>query len=462
MKKDLGIFSVFCVALGAIVGWGCFVLPGTDFLPSAGPAGSAIALFAGSFIMIIISSSYGYLIDRYPGSGGEFTYVLEIFGKKQAFICAWALIFAYGLLIPINGTAIGLLSRFFFPGLIQRGYLYTIAGWDVYLGEVIIAMLSIILLATLNILGVKFAAWIQTAISLILVAAVFITTIIIISSGVDFSNLSPAFPLENNSYSYGGILSVLAIAPWAYLGFDCVPQMSDEYKFPHRITKHILFASLTVSALLYVLVVLITAVACPWQELLSRNYYWPTGVAIYTCSGAFGTICIGIAMLCGIISTMNAFFLSCSRLVQSVAEQSALPEAFARIHPKYKTPARAIIVITAVSLIAPWFGRQVLSWIVDMTALGTSVVFLYTTLAAASAAAESKNRKQRTISLLGAAFSLFFIATLLLPISPSHLHTPSLIALAVWVILGALYWVKKKSSYLAADLKPTDFADTNL
>ena len=139
-KKDLRKIDIWSLALGAIIGWGCFILPGTDFLPKAGPLGAILGLLLGAVIISIISFSYGYMIQKFPLSGGEFVYADSVFGKKHAFICGWSLVLAYWSLIPLNSTAVAMVSRYILPGSpFQFGYLYTIAHWDVYLGEILLA-----------------------------------------------------------------------------------------------------------------------------------------------------------------------------------------------------------------------------------------------------------------------------------------------------------------------------------
>ena len=72
LRKVMSPVDVWGLALGAIIGWGCFVLPGTTFLPKAGPAGTAVGMLIGALLIIVIAISYGYLIKNYPLSGGEF------------------------------------------------------------------------------------------------------------------------------------------------------------------------------------------------------------------------------------------------------------------------------------------------------------------------------------------------------------------------------------------------------
>ena len=112
MKKQMRPIDVLAVALGSIIGWGCFVMPGNSFLPAAGPIGTFIGLFLAAVMAWIIAQSYSFLIRKYPVEGGEFEYVTQAFGKKHAFICGWFLVLAYISFIPLNGTAIGLITRY--------------------------------------------------------------------------------------------------------------------------------------------------------------------------------------------------------------------------------------------------------------------------------------------------------------------------------------------------------------
>ena len=106
MKKQMRKIDVLAVAVGSIIGWGCFVMPGNSFLPSAGPIGTVIGLFLAAVMAWVIAQSYGYLIRKYPVEGGEFEYTTQEFGNRHAFICGWLLILEYITFIQINSTAI--------------------------------------------------------------------------------------------------------------------------------------------------------------------------------------------------------------------------------------------------------------------------------------------------------------------------------------------------------------------
>ena len=134
-------------------------MPGDTLLPDAGPIGASLGLVIGAAMIVIISFSYSYLISKYPVAGGEFVYADTVFGKTHAFICGWFLALAYWALIPMNGTAVGLVARYIFPGPLQAWPLYEIAGWTVYGGELLVAILAIVLVGLINMRGVEAASW---------------------------------------------------------------------------------------------------------------------------------------------------------------------------------------------------------------------------------------------------------------------------------------------------------------
>ena len=436
--------DVWGLALGAIIGWGCFVLPGTAFLPKAGPAGTAAGMLIGALMIIVIAVSYGFLINNFPLSGGEFIYTKNAIGKRNAFVCGWAMILAYWSLIPLNATALALISRYLFPGIIQQGLLYQIAGWDVYAGEVVLASAAIVIMALINIRGIKQAAWMQTAIALTLVGCILIVSFLVFSMS-DWSNLTPGFP--DGRRWWKGVFSIVAMAPWAFIGFDCIPQSAEEYNFSHKKSTFIMISAILVAAILYIAVCAVTAVGVePWQELLAGKNSWPTGYVVRNTIGLAGIIVLGIAMFCAVVSGMNAFYISTSRLMYAMAKDGSLPKWFERVSPRYGTPTHAILFTMAMSLFAPWFGREILLWIVDMTSVGAAIVFAYTTASAAIIGKRQGRVKYMTFGIIGCIFSIFFLSLLIIPGMPGYLSFQSRVVLLVWIAIGfAFYFVIRKS-----------------
>lgn len=445
-KKAMRPIDVWGLALGAIIGWGCFVLPGSAFLPKAGPLGTALGMLIGALLIIVIALSYGYLIRNFPLSGGEFIYTKEAIGKRNAFVCGWGMILAYWSLIPLNATALALISRYLFPGIIQQGYLYQIAGWDVYAGEVVLASAFIIIMAVINIRGIKQAAWLQTAIALTLVGCICIVSFLVMGIS-DWSNLAPGFP-EGRGW-WKGVFSIVAMAPWAFIGFDCIPQSAEEYNFSHKKSTRIMITAILMAAVLYIAICTVTAMGLkPWEELLADRQNWPTGFVIRQTLGLIGLIVLGIAMFCAVVSGMNAFYISTSRLMYAMAQEGSLPKWFGHLSPKYGTPKNAILFTMAASLFAPWFGREILIWIVDMTSVGAAIVFAYTTASTAIIAKRQHCPAQMWTGIIGCIFSLFFLSLLIVPGMPGYLSFQSRVVLLVWIAIGVLFYLNIRKDYV--------------
>ena len=447
-EKGLSPLGVWGLALGAMIGWGCFVMPGNTLLPKAGPLGASIGLILGALMIIIISFSYSYLISKYPVAGGEFVYADTAFGKTHAFLCGWFIAIAYWSLIPMNATAVGLVARYIFPGPLQTFPLYDIAGWTVYGGELIVDILAIIIIGIVNMRGVEAAGWFQTAVALGLVGCILVIGAVILAGGVDWSNLQPYFAPEKTTLA--SIFTITALAPWAFVGFDCIPQASEEYAFSNKKTKTLLVSSISVAALMYMIMNIATAVVAPWQQYIVDNKAWPTGAAVESLVGTFGLILLAIAMLCGIVSGLNAFYLAGSRLLYSMSIAEAIPSFFGKLDPKHHVPRNAIIFMMALAIVAPFFGREVLGWLVDMTAVGADMGFTYTTAAAFVMAKRAGDKKQMVVSAFGCGFAIFFICLLVLPFAPGFLSPQAWALLFVWLGMGAIFFAIKHKTYYAS------------
>ena len=448
LEKNMSSLGVWALALGAMIGWGCFVMPGDTLLPDAGPIGASIGLALGAAMIILISFSYSYLISKYPVAGGEFVYANTVFGKTHAFVCGWFLMLAYWALIPMNGTAVGLVVRYIFPGPLQSMPLYEIAGWTVYGGELIVDIAAIVIIGFINMRGGEAASWFGTAVALGLCGSMLVIASAILMGGVDWSNLQPLFSPEKSAVA--SILSVAALAPWAYVGFGCIPQTAEEMSFSNKKTAALLVSSISIAGLMYIVMNIATAVVQPWQQFIVDNSNWATGAAVEALIGNIGLLFLAIAMICGIVSGLNAFYLSGSRLLYSMAIADALPDGFKKLDSKYHVPRLGIMFMMILAVIAPFFGRQVLSWLVDMTAIGADLAFLYATAAALVIAVRERNKKQILISGAGTLFSVAFILLLLIPGSPGFLSPQAWAFLVVWVVIGGIFFAMKRKDYYAS------------
>ena len=474
LRKQLSPFNVWAIAFGCIIGWGSFINPGKKFLPTSGVAGTAIAMAMGALIMIIIAFSYAYMVPKYPKAGGEFTFTRECFSRPAAFMCGWFLIAAYLSNVPMNSTAIGLIVDGVFGPVLKFGFHYTVAGFDVYLGEILLAVAILVLFGIFNIRGVKVAGVVQTILAAGLVVSVLTLTIsALVSSKATLGNMAPIWGFDKaaaakdalqgaytsvDAYAHEGtqaiftsVLATLAIAPWAFVGFDTIPQAAEEFKFSYKKVSGIMILAILFGCFVYISNNTITAAALTnWPDLIvnSEGTPWLLLTAAEMLLGKFGKVLVGVAVSCAVLSGIMGFYMASSRLMYSMAGDGFLPKVFAEIDPKFGTPRKAMIFCMLISLSGPILGREALGWFLDMSAIGASIGFGFTCLCTLITMKRTNEKTAflKCMSILGAVFSLIFIILQLIPIpglKGVHIGKESYIMLVIWVALGLGFYLSK-------------------
>lgn len=455
-KRDLSPMSVWALAFGCIIGWGAFMMPGTTFLPTAGTLGTTIAMIIGALIMVVIAFSYSYMVAIHPKAGGELNYARECFGDNHAYFCGWFLALAYLANVPMNCTALGLMTRKLFFGVFQFGRLYQVAGYDIWLGEVLLSLSVLGFISWLSIRGIRKSGVVQTIMAISLGTAFLIITISALFSPIThWSNLAPFWgPSADvgsicSKSAMNGILAIVAVAPWAYVGFETIPQAAEEFNFSLGKVNLIMIVAIAFGCIVYSCNNLVTAAASPeWTEFI-KKHDWAVGAAVEALMGKPGLVVLGIAIASAILTGILGFLTATSRLLYSMARDGYIPSMFAKLHPQYGTPAPAIVFCLAVSAVGPWLGRTALGWFVDMSAIGGAIGFGYAT---ASCFVTIRRRREqgleyrprmalRMSALLGTLFSIGFVALLLIPGMPGCLNIQSYVMLVVWIVLGALFFV---------------------
>ena len=472
LKRTLSPMHVWAIAFGCVIGWGSFINPGKKFLHTSGVAGTAIAMILGALVMIIIAFSYAYMVPKYPKAGGEFTFTKMCFGRNLAFVCGWFLVVAYLTNVPMNSTAIGLIVDGLDGGadILKFGFHYSIAGFNIYMGEMMLAMGILILFGYLNIIGVQKAAFVQTILSSLLVICVFTLFVAgLVSSKAKGINMAPVWGFDKsaamaaqattaniNEFAHvgvsgvlGAILATFAIAPWAYVGFDAIPQAAEEFNFPFKKVSFIMIIAIVFGCFVYVSNNTVAAAALAnWPDRVMAGD-WVVLVAAEELLGVFGKVLIGLGVSCAVLSGIMGFYLASSRLMYSMSRDGYLPEWFGFVDPKYGTPRNAMIFCVIVSLSGPILGREALGWFVDMSAIGASIGYFFT---CASALVTAKRHGDGTaflkiMAVLGVIFGLTFMVLQLIPIpglSGVHFGKESYIMLVIWILLGLVFFTQQR------------------
>lgn len=373
MKKSLGTLDIIALAFGAMVGWGWVVLA-SGWVVSAGTWGAITAFLVGGLAVVMIGVTYAELTSSMPITGGEHTYTHRALGVNVSFICSWSMLFGYLSVVAFEAVALPTVVEYLIPNY-NQGYLWNVAGWDVYATWAGVGMAGSILVTWLNTRGMEVSAWFQkTAVAgILLVGILLFVGALLFNPDTSTAELSPAF-----IGGIGGIMAVIVMVPFMFVGFDVIPQAAEEMDLTRPNIGKFLIISLIVAVIWYIAVIWSVGVTLPMA--LAETSTLGTADAMETAwQGKWAGVLLVIGGVLGIMSSWNAFLIGGSRLLYAMSKAHMLPAFLGKLHPKHKTPVNAILLIGGLATLAPLFGRKMLVWIV--TAGGFGVVIAYTLVA---------------------------------------------------------------------------------
>ena len=446
----LSALGAWALAFGCSVGWGAFVMPGTTFLPIAGPLGTAVGIGIGGLAMLVFGRNYHFLMNRFPDGGGTYTYTKKCFGYDHGFLSAWFLILTYIAIIWANATALPLIARALLGRTFQFGFDYTIAGFHVYFGEILLAVASMVIAAVLC-LRRRLAERTQILMAVLLFGGV---VICFVAAAAGRGGASPHFmpPFSRSHTPLGGIFLIFALAPWAFVGFESISHSAAEAKFPLRKAFRIMAAAVVTAAAAYILLVLLSVTALPvrersWVEYISHlgSYQgitsFPTFFAANSALGKMGLVVLGVAALCGIFTGLIGNYIALSRLIRSLSEDGLISGWIGELDTNH-VPWHAILCIMGISVLLPFFGRTAISWIVDVTTVGATIAYTFTSACAWKLARQEKEKQVEATGMAGLILAVLFALIFLVPnlVSVKTLSTESYLILAAWGLLGFLFF----------------------
>lgn len=327
LKKELNLLDVFCIASGAMMSSGLFILPGLAHA-QAGPAVVVSYLLAG-LLATTGMLSQAELVSAMPKAGGDYFYVRRAMGPAVGTVGG-----------IITWFSISLKSAFALVGM--SAFTVLIASIDIH----IIAVLFCTIFIVINLIGIKEAGRTQV----ILVIGLLTILLLYIALGlpkVDIQHFEPFAPKGINAIfstagfifiSYGGLLKIASIA--------------EEVKNPGRNIPLGMMLSLIIVGILYMLVVLVTTGVVDAAELDKSLTPITDGAVAFM--GKFGKITLSIAAILAFVSTANAGIMAASRYPLALSRDNLLPEYLGKINAKFKTPHISIL-ITGVFIISALF-----------------------------------------------------------------------------------------------------------
>ena len=454
-KRVLNTRDVLMVAFGAMIGWGWVVSSG-QWIQTGGAIGTAIAFCIGGLMVFLVGLTYAELTTAMPKVGGEQNFSYAAFGAKGSYVCTWALLLSYIGVVCFESCSFATIMQYLIPDFLQ-GYMYTVAGYDVYLSWVAVAFTASSLILYINYIGTKRAAKLQNVLTCI-IAGVGLLLVAGAAINGDAGNLAnQPFVGETAGSKLSNILKVAIMTPFFLFGFDVIPQAAEEINVPLKKLGQLMVLSIGLAVVFYAMIVVaIGYMLTPDQIDASMK---ATGmVTADAFAAAFSNLALTkvliIGGLCGIVTTWNSFLIGGSRVMFSMSQSKMLPSKFSKLHPEYKTPYVAILFLGLLSMIAPFFGRVMLVWIVDAANFACCLAYF---IVAASFLRLRKTKPDlprpyrvnngRAIGVLASIMAGFMALMYILPGTGCALTWQEWIIVGGWAIVGVLLAIRAKRVY---------------
>ena len=454
--KVLSAWDVLVIAFGAMIGWGWVVSTG-DWIMQGGVLGAMLGFAIGGVMIFFVGLTYAELTSAMPQCGGEHVFSYKALGPLGSFICTWMIVLGYVGVVCFEACALPTIVAYIYPDFLA-GYLYTVAGFDIYASWLAVAILVSVFITAINIIGTKTAAILQTILTVI-IGGVGILLIAASALTGTVSNLEgQLFMGATTTDMVKGTLAVAVMTPFYFIGFDVIPQAAEEISVSLQKIGRILILSIVLAVLFYALIIFGVGYVMNHAEIAVAMKGVGGLVTADAMAVAFGSSIMAkvliIGGLCGIITSWNSFLIGGSRAMYSMAESYMIPRIFAKLHDKYKTPVHALLLIGLLSIIAPFFGKKMLVWVVDAGNFGCCVAYCMVAISfvilrkkAPDMARPYKVSHYKLVGALAILMSGFMVVMYVVPGSGATLVPQEWGMVLGWSILGVLFGLYCKAQY---------------
>src|SRR3954464_15527415 len=396
LKRTLGAFDVIMLGIGAIVGAGIFATIGTAAAgdPARPGAGPALIL---SFVLTAVACGFAALCyaefaAMIPISGSAYTYAYATLGELVAWIIGWDLIIEYavgnvavaiswgnyfktlvagfGIIIP-DWLSTDFRTARHIPGLLEHApHIFGIPIVFNILAFGIVALITIVL-----VIGIRESATMNTM--MVVLKLIVLGFFVAVGWGhIKGANFRPFMP-----NGWAGVQAGAAIVFFAYIGFDAVSTVAEETKNPSRDLPIGIIGSLIISTIIYILVAAVFIGIIPFDVLkqkLATEQAEPLTMALqYANIERFKNLFVIIVAFGSVVAhtaVLLVFQLGQPRIFFSMARDGLLPQSFAKVHPRFRTP-HVTTILTGV-LVGGVAAFMSIDEMVDLTNIGTLFAFV--------------------------------------------------------------------------------------
>ena len=454
-NKVLNAWDILVIAFGAMIGWGWVVSTG-GWIEKGGVIGAALGFVIGGIMIFFVGLTYAELTAAMPQCGGEHVFSYRAMGATGSFICTWMIVLGYVSVACFEACAFPTIITYLWPGFL-KGYMYTVAGFDIYASWLITAIVIAFLIMLINIIGAKTAAILQTVLTCIIGGAGILLIVASVINGTVDNLDGQIFAGTTTGVNIKAIIGVAAMSPFYFIGFDVIPQAAEEINVPPKKIGNILILSVVLAVIFYAFVIIAVGfVMNPGDIIASQE---ATGlVTADAMAAAFNTKIMAkviiVGGMCGIVTSWNSFLFGGSRAMYSMAESYMIPKFFAKLHPKHKTPVNALILIGILTMLAPFAGRKMLVWISDAGNFGCCFAYCMVALSFMILRKKEPDMPRpykvpcyKFFGTMAVIMSGFMVAMYCIPGSGGNLILQEWLMVLGWSALGVVFYVVCKVKY---------------
>ena len=342
LVRDLNLAHALAINAGTIIGTGIFLVP--QLIAAAVETSGAIlaVLVVASILAMLGALTYAELGAAMPQAGGDYVYIRDAFGRGAGFLFGWT-----QLLMARSGSIAALSAGF----AIYLGNFLPLDEW----GRRFAALAAVALLTAVNVRGVRSGGNVQVVFTILKIGALVALIVLALTSDAGTAaNFSPLFA-PGLGLGFIGLFGVALVqALWAYDGWNDVNLAAGEVKDPRRTIPRAMLGSISVVMVVYIFANVAYLYVLPASSQATSQ----TGVAADVARavlGDSGAKFINLAILLSMFGALNGSILTGARIFYAMADDGLFFGRFAAVHPRYLTPAVALVGQ------ALWAGLLVLS-----------------------------------------------------------------------------------------------------
>ena len=373
LVRGLSLMDSVMLLVGGIIGSGIFL--------TAAPIASAVhkpwfflgIWLVGGVITLLACFAFAEMAAMFPEAGGQYVFLREAYGEFPAFLYGW-MIFAVGQSGTIAALAVGFAEYFgaIFPFVSAHAPVATILGWTLTRRH-IVSICAIVLLTTINVLGLKRGSALINVATWAKFAAIgaFLLLGFAIGHG-HWSNYAVSIPADQ-PVTLGHVISGFGVALigvfWAFDGWVYITWVAGEIKDPQRVLPRAMVLGVLLVGVIYLAVNAVYLYALPITRVAQEETIAHAAAVTLFSSNAARWLSATIALSC--FGAMSCAILSSARVSFAMARDGGFFHAMGRVHPRYRTPAFSLIALSSWAVVLALSGSfdQLYTYVMFMMVL---------------------------------------------------------------------------------------------